>query len=241
MGLFLHGCFFVFSLRVALTLRRHSPTLTDMAATSTTASAIAQNTVVNVVDGNTRQQTPLEKVLVRNSWRLLTFPQYQGAWTLAHSLFGEFLAPRRKNVQVFLCKPRATWNDVGLHLRWRWRCACGALVVRCGAVCLRCAVLRCVALCCLMSCRLVSVVLLLVRSCVLDCHRCVADIMKNATEVGRKCCVEKNKISRQWLFHKTKRYLQSYINYPAGDLSPLWDLLIQSNYVRKKYSGYGCY
>ena len=34
---------------------------------------------------------------------------------------------------------------------------------------------------------------------------------------------KRHKISRQWLFHMTYRYLQSYINYAAGDLFPLRD------------------
>ena len=42
---------------------------------------------------------------------------------------------QKESVQVFLCKPRATWNEMALYLRWRWRCACGVLVVwRCCCV-----------------------------------------------------------------------------------------------------------
>ena len=41
----------------------------------------------------------------------------QSARSLAHSMFG---ASRRKSVLVHLCKLRSTWNEVGLHLRWKW-------------------------------------------------------------------------------------------------------------------------
>ena len=37
-----------------------------------------------------------------------------------HSLVGEtFGSCRRK---VYLCKPRVTWDEVGLYLDWTWRC-----------------------------------------------------------------------------------------------------------------------
>ena len=41
----------------------------------------------------------------------------QSAWVLAHSLSGEHVRIMQETfVQVFLCKPRATWNEVGLYL-----------------------------------------------------------------------------------------------------------------------------
>ena len=47
---------------------------------------------------------------------------------------------QKEFVQAFLCKPRTTWNEVGLYLHWRWTCACVCAVVR-----LNCAVLCCAA------------------------------------------------------------------------------------------------
>ena len=47
-------------------------------------------------------------------------PECQGAWAVAHSLPGEHVRMMQETcVQVFLCKPRATWNDVGLYLCWK--------------------------------------------------------------------------------------------------------------------------
>ena len=40
---------------------------------------------------------------------------------LAHSLFGEHVRIMQESfVQVFLCKPRATLNEVGMYLCWKW-------------------------------------------------------------------------------------------------------------------------
>ena len=45
----------------------------------------------------------------------------QSACTLAYSLFGEHVRIiQETTVLVLLCKPRATWNEVGLYLRWKW-------------------------------------------------------------------------------------------------------------------------
>ena len=48
-------------------------------------------------------------------------PECRSACTLAHSLFGEHVRiTQETTVLVELCKPRATWNEVGLHLCWKW-------------------------------------------------------------------------------------------------------------------------
>ena len=47
-------------------------------------------------------------------------PDRQSAWTLTQSLSGENARNTQETVvQVFLCKPRATLNGVGLYLCWR--------------------------------------------------------------------------------------------------------------------------
>ena len=48
-------------------------------------------------------------------------PECQSACTLAHSLSGEHVRIMHETtVLVLLCKPRATWNEVGLYLCWKW-------------------------------------------------------------------------------------------------------------------------
>ena len=48
-------------------------------------------------------------------------PECQSARTLAHSLFGEHVRIMHETIVLaLLCKPRATWNEVGLHLCWKW-------------------------------------------------------------------------------------------------------------------------
>ena len=50
----------------------------------------------------------------------LTFPVCQSACTVAHSLLGEHVRNMQETcVTVFLCKPRVTWNAVGLYLCWK--------------------------------------------------------------------------------------------------------------------------
>ena len=52
----------------------------------------------------------------------VTCPEGQSACTLAHSLSGEHVRIMQETiVWVFLCKPRATWNEVGLYLCWSWK------------------------------------------------------------------------------------------------------------------------
>ena len=42
------------------------------------------------------------------------------AWASVHSLFGEHVRIMQETtVLVQLCKPRATWNEVGLYLCWK--------------------------------------------------------------------------------------------------------------------------
>ena len=54
---------------------------------------------------------------------------------------------QKEDVWVCLCKPRATWREVDLYLRWKWRCdslplksvggaLCVALLVCCQLFCL---------------------------------------------------------------------------------------------------------
>ena len=48
-------------------------------------------------------------------------PQCQSAWTSVHLLFGDFVRIMQETtVLVSLCKPRATWNEVGLYPCWKW-------------------------------------------------------------------------------------------------------------------------
>ena len=48
-------------------------------------------------------------------------PECQSACTLAHSLSGEHVRIMHETtVLVLLCEPRATWNEVGLYLCWKW-------------------------------------------------------------------------------------------------------------------------
>ena len=134
-----------------------------------------------------------------------TFPEDQRAWTLAQSLFGELLASRRKNLSRVSCASR-----VPLGMKWGGTCAGDGDVpmvwCACGVVC--CVVLRCVVLSHVVSCRLVSVVLLLVRSCVLDCHCCVANIMNcqehNRSWKGMFCAKKKQDLTSTAVQKKKK-------------------------------------
>ena len=71
----------------------------------------------------------------------------QSAWAVAHSLLGEHVRIMQEtSVQVFMCKPRATWNEVGLHLCWKeecsWCCGVGcSFVVVVSLLCLSLVVL----------------------------------------------------------------------------------------------------
>ena len=48
-------------------------------------------------------------------------PECQSACTLAQSLSGEHVRIMHETtVLVSLCKPHATWNEVGLYLCWKW-------------------------------------------------------------------------------------------------------------------------
>ena len=48
-------------------------------------------------------------------------PECQSACTLAHSVFGEHVRiMQERTVLAQLCEPRATWNEVGLYLCWKW-------------------------------------------------------------------------------------------------------------------------
>ena len=68
-------------------------------------------------------------------------PDGQSAWAAAQSLSGEHVRIMQETfVLVFLCTPRATWNEVGLYLCWKDRCAW------CGVASCVCAV--CVCACC---------------------------------------------------------------------------------------------
>ena len=50
----------------------------------------------------------------------LTCPERQSARAVAHSLFGEHVRIMQETtVLAQLCKPRATWNEVGLYLCWK--------------------------------------------------------------------------------------------------------------------------
>ena len=57
-----------------------------------------------------------------------------------------------------LCKPRATWNEVGLHLCWKW-VLCLVVFVMClclvmfGCVSMRYYVIVCVVFVCVVGCR----------------------------------------------------------------------------------------
>ena len=47
-------------------------------------------------------------------------PECQCAWASVHSLLGEHVRIMQETtVLVKLCKPRATWNEVGLYVRWK--------------------------------------------------------------------------------------------------------------------------
>ena len=66
----------------------------------------------------------------------LTCPECQSAWALAHSLWDEHVRfMQETSVHLFLCKFRATWNEVGLYLCWKEECVWGGvvwwIVVRC--------------------------------------------------------------------------------------------------------------
>ena len=48
-------------------------------------------------------------------------PECQSAWVMAHSLLVQHVRIMHETtVLVLLCKPRATWNEVGLYLCWKW-------------------------------------------------------------------------------------------------------------------------
>ena len=66
--------------------------------------------------------------------RALTCSEGQGGWALAPSLFSDMFASYRKIVWVYLCRPGALWNEVDLHLRWKWRCPSLALKSVAGAL-----------------------------------------------------------------------------------------------------------
>ena len=53
-------------------------------------------------------------------------PECQSAWASVHYLFGDYVRIMQETtVMAQLCKPRATWNEVGLYLCWKWvMCLC---------------------------------------------------------------------------------------------------------------------
>ena len=71
-------------------------------------------------------------------------PDRQSAWTLAESLSGEHVRITQETVvQIFLRKPRATSNEVGLYLCWRSEdgdcvCVCACYVFVSDVVCCHC-------------------------------------------------------------------------------------------------------
>ena len=68
-------------------------------------------------------------------------------------LVGEHVRIKQETtVLVELCKPRATWNEVGLHLCWKW--------VLCLVVFVMCLCLVCVSMCWYVLVCVVFVVLL---------------------------------------------------------------------------------
>ena len=72
-------------------------------------------------------------------------PENQSAFTLAHSLFGEHVRIMQETtVLEKLCKPRATWNEVGLHLCWNWVLCLVVLLVVFGCVGMRWYAMICV-------------------------------------------------------------------------------------------------
>ena len=82
----------------------------------------------------------------------MTCPECRTAWPLAHSLSGEHVRIMQGTiVQVFLCMPRATCNEVGLYLKRKNNvrgvvclcCVCLCVLLRdvvCCHCCRRCAV-----------------------------------------------------------------------------------------------------
>ena len=80
----------------------------------------------------------------------------QSACTLAHSQFGEHVRIMHETtILVQLCKPRATWNEVGLQLCWKW-----VLCLVVFVMCLCLLVFGCVWLCFCVIVRVVFVLLL---------------------------------------------------------------------------------
>ena len=62
-------------------------------------------------------------------------------WRVARIMQNEF-------IWVFLCRPRATWNGVDLHLRWKWRRGSLTMKIVAGALCIVFVVLLLVVACC---------------------------------------------------------------------------------------------
>ena len=58
-------------------------------------------------------------------------PECQSAWAVAPSLWGEhFRIMQETCVLALLCNPRASWNEVGLNLCWKWvMCFCLVVLV----------------------------------------------------------------------------------------------------------------
>ena len=98
----------------------------------------------------------------------------KGAWTVAHSLFGELQASRRKNVFTY-------YSASLVPLGMKWACTCAGdgdvavVCLWCGVVCcLWCAAFCCAVLCCVASWRALSCrVAGLSSLCCLLCVCCV--------------------------------------------------------------------
>ena len=69
-------------------------------------------------------------------------PECQSACTLAPSLFDDYVRIMQETtVLAQLCKPHATWNEVGLYVCWKWvMCLCLVVLACVSMCCLRCVV-----------------------------------------------------------------------------------------------------
>ena len=76
-------------------------------------------------------------------------PEGQSAGAMAHSLLVRLVRIMQEtSVQVFLCKPRTTWNEVGLCLCWKEKCAWYGVVDCAVCFCACWYVLICDVVCC---------------------------------------------------------------------------------------------
>ena len=74
----------------------------------------------------TRAMTMITRPIGSLCKQSFDLPQCQSACALAHSLSGEHVRIMHETtVPAYRCKPRATWNEVGMYLCWKWvMCLC---------------------------------------------------------------------------------------------------------------------